>query len=54
LSTHVGIEPKLDMFYLLMERQMTSSALIRVAFRELVYDAFTSNEVERVYNPAGR
>jgi CubicO group peptidase (beta-lactamase class C family) len=53
-GTYVGIDPKLDMFYLLMEQTDNERGPIRVAFRKLVYDAFTSNEVERVYNPIGR
>jgi CubicO group peptidase (beta-lactamase class C family) len=53
-GTYVGIDPKRDMFYLLMEQTDNERGLIRVAFRKLVYDAFTSNEVERVYKPVGR
>ena len=53
-GTYIGIDPKLDMFYLLMEQTDNERGPIRVAFRKLVYDAFTSNEVERVHNPAGR
>jgi CubicO group peptidase (beta-lactamase class C family) len=53
-GTYVGIDPKLDMFYLLMEQTDNERGPIRVAFRKLVYDAFTSNEVVRVYNPVGR
>jgi CubicO group peptidase (beta-lactamase class C family) len=46
-GTYVGIDPKLDMFYLLMEQTDNERGPIRVALRKLVYDAFTSNEVER-------
>ena len=53
-GTYIGIDPKRDMFYLLMEQTDNERGPIRVAFRKLVYDAFTSNEVERVYNPVGR
>jgi len=53
-GTYVGIDPKLDMFYLLMEQTDNERGPIRVAFRKLVYDAFTSNEVDRAYNPVGR
>jgi len=53
-GTYVGIDPKLDMFYLLMEQTDNARGPIRVAFRKLVYDAFTSNDVDRVYNPVGR
>ena len=41
-GTYVGIDPKLDMFYLLMEQTDNERGPIRVAFRKLVYDAFTS------------
>jgi len=53
-GTYVGIDPKLDMLYLLMEQTDNERGPIRVAFRKLVYDAFTSNEVVRVYNPVRR
>ena len=53
-GTYVGIDPKLDMFYLLMEQTDNERGPIRVAFRKLVYDAFTSNDVERASNPVGR
>ena len=53
-GTYIGIDPKLDMFYLLMEQTDNARGPIRVAFRKLVYDAFTSSEAERVQNPVGR
>jgi CubicO group peptidase (beta-lactamase class C family) len=53
-GTYVGIDPKLDMFYLLMEQTDNERGPIRVAFRKLVYDAFTTDEVERVHNPVER
>ncbi|MGA8901646.1 MAG: serine hydrolase domain-containing protein [Bradyrhizobium sp.] len=45
-GTYIGIDPKLDMFYLLMEQTDNERGPIRVAFRKLVYDAFA--------NPVGR
>jgi CubicO group peptidase (beta-lactamase class C family) len=53
-GTYVGIDPKLDMFYLLMEQTDNERGPIRVAFRKLVYDAFTSNEVKPASNLVGR
>ena len=47
-GTYVGIDRKLDMFYILMEQIDNERGPIRVALRKLVYDAFTSNGVERV------
>ena len=47
-GTYVGIDPKLDMIYLLMEQTDSERGPIRVAFRKLVYDAFAPNGVERV------
>jgi CubicO group peptidase (beta-lactamase class C family) len=46
-GTYVGIDPKLDMIYLLMEQTDKERGPIRVAFRKLVYDAFASNDIER-------
>lgn len=46
-GTYVGIDPKLDMFYLLMEQTDNERGPIRVAFRKLVYDAFTAKQVGR-------
>lgn len=46
-GTYVGIDPKLDMFYLLMEQTDNERGPIRVAFRKLVYDAFTAKLVGR-------
>jgi hypothetical protein len=37
-GTYFGVDPKLDMFYILMER--TQNERIRVAFKQMVYDAF--------------
>jgi CubicO group peptidase (beta-lactamase class C family) len=39
-GTYVGIDPKLDMIYILMEQTDTERSRISVAFRKLVYDAF--------------
>jgi CubicO group peptidase (beta-lactamase class C family) len=46
-GTYVGIDPKLDMFYLLMEQTDNERGPIRVAFRKLVYDAFSPGDIER-------
>jgi len=43
-GTYVGIDPKLDMFYLLMEQTDKERGPIRVAFRKLVYDAFAPDQ----------
>jgi len=40
-GTYVGIDPKLDMIYILMEQTEKERGRIRVAFRKLVNDAFT-------------
>ena len=45
MSSPVGIDPKLDMIYVLMEQTGTERGRIRVALRKLVYDAFTPNGV---------
>ncbi len=39
-GTYVGIDPKLDMIYILMEQTEKERGRIREAFRNLVYDAF--------------
>jgi len=49
-GTYVGIDPKLDMIYLLMEQTDNERGPIRVAFRKLVYDAFLPHDVERRAN----
>jgi CubicO group peptidase (beta-lactamase class C family) len=41
-GTYVGIDPKLDMIYILMEQTEKERGRIRVAFRKLVNDAFAS------------
>jgi CubicO group peptidase (beta-lactamase class C family) len=40
-GTYIGIDRKLDMFYLLMEQVDNQRGPIRVALRRLVYDAFS-------------
>jgi CubicO group peptidase (beta-lactamase class C family) len=47
-GTYVGIDRKLDMLYILMEQADNERGPIRVALRKLVYDAFTSKDVERI------
>ena len=42
-GTYVGIDPKLDMIYILMEQTEKERGRIRIAFKKLVYDAFTSH-----------
>src|SRR5581483_4993320 len=46
-GTYVGIDRKLDMFYLLMEQVDNNRGPIRVGLRKLVYDAFASDGVAR-------
>lgn len=46
-GTYVGIDAELDMIYILMEQTEKERGRIRVAFRKLVYDAFTSPGLER-------
>lgn len=40
-GTYVGVDPKLDMFYILMEQTDKERGRIRESFRKLVYDAFS-------------
>ena len=40
-GTYVGIDPKLDMIYILMEQTDRERGRIVPAFKQLVYDAFT-------------
>ena len=49
-GTYIGIDPKLDMIYLLMEQTDNERGPIRVAFRKLVYDAFLPGDVDRRAN----
>jgi CubicO group peptidase (beta-lactamase class C family) len=46
-GTYVGIDRKLDMIYLLMEQTDSERGPVRVAFRKLVYNAFTSSGAAR-------
>jgi CubicO group peptidase (beta-lactamase class C family) len=39
-GTYVGVDPKLDMIYILMEQTQTERGRITRAFKQLVYDAF--------------
>jgi CubicO group peptidase (beta-lactamase class C family) len=39
-GTYFGIDPKLDMIYILMEQTQNERGRIRVAFKKMVYDAF--------------
>ena len=39
-GTYFGVDPKLDMFYILMEQTQTERGRIVPAFKKLVYDAF--------------
>ena len=39
-GTYFGVDPKLDMFYILMEQTQNERSRIRVAFKQMVYDAF--------------
>jgi CubicO group peptidase (beta-lactamase class C family) len=51
-GTYVGIDPKLDMIYILMEQTENERGRVRVAFRKLVYDAFTSPGIEHASSTA--
>ena len=41
-GTHFGVDPKLDMIYIMMEQTQNDRAHTRVAFKKLVYDAFAA------------
>ncbi|KIZ41733.1 beta-lactamase [Rhodopseudomonas palustris] len=43
-GTYFGVDPKLDMIYILMEQTQTERGRITAAFRQLVYDAFATSE----------
>jgi CubicO group peptidase (beta-lactamase class C family) len=43
-GTYFGIDPKLDMIYILMEQTQNERGRINPAFKKLVYDAFTKND----------
>ena len=40
LAYHAGVDPKLDMIYILMEQTQNERSRITPAFKKLVYDAF--------------
>ena len=37
-----GVDPRLDMVYVMMEQTQNERARVRVAFKKLVYDAFAA------------
>jgi hypothetical protein len=39
-STYFGVDPKLDMIYIMMEQTQNERTRITPIFRKLVYDAF--------------
>ena len=41
-GTYFGVDPKLDMIYILMAQTQNERARTRVAFKKLVYDAFAA------------
>ncbi len=43
-GTYFGIDPKLDMIYILMEQTQNERGRITPAFKKLVYDAFSTND----------
>jgi CubicO group peptidase (beta-lactamase class C family) len=43
-GTYFGIDPKLDMIYILMQQTQNERGRIIPAFKKLVYDAFTKND----------
>jgi CubicO group peptidase (beta-lactamase class C family) len=43
-GTYFGIDPKLDMIYILMQQTQNERGRIVPAFKKLVYDAFTGND----------
>ena len=49
-GTYFGVDPELDMVYVLMEQTQNERDRIRVAFRKLVYDAFPEM-IERLRTP---
>ena len=49
-GTYFGVDPKLDMIYLLMEQTQTERGRIVRAFKKLVYDAFEGDDP----GPTGR
>jgi CubicO group peptidase (beta-lactamase class C family) len=49
-GTYFGVDPKLDMVYILMEQTQSERGRISVALRKLVYDAFAPVGMEHVAN----
>ena len=43
-GTYFGVDPRLDMIYIMMEQTQGERARTRVAFRKLVYDAFAAGQ----------
>jgi CubicO group peptidase (beta-lactamase class C family) len=44
-GTYFGVDPKLDMIYILLEQTQNERGRITPAFRKLVYDAFDSDKL---------
>jgi CubicO group peptidase (beta-lactamase class C family) len=42
-GTYFGVDPKLDMIYIMMEQTQNERGRITPIFRKLVYDAFAPN-----------
>lgn len=43
-GTYFGVDPKLDMIYILMEQTQKERGRTRVAFKKMVYDAFSQED----------
>jgi len=43
-GTYFGVDPKLDMIYILLEQTQNERGRIVPAFKKLVYDAFATDE----------
>jgi CubicO group peptidase (beta-lactamase class C family) len=43
-GTYFGVDPKLDMIYILLEQTQNERSRITPAFRKLVYDAFATEQ----------
>ena len=43
-GTYFGVDPKLDMIYILLEQTQNERGRITPAFRKLVYDAFATDK----------
>ena len=42
-GTYFGVDPKLDMIYIMMEQTQNERGRITAIFKKLVYDAFAPN-----------